>query len=79
MSSVFKTIDFETQTGQQVKVFLLERLEELRNQIESPSLNERDTQAARGALGEIRRLLNASPPVVQGPRYSGMSFTKGGA
>jgi hypothetical protein len=78
MSSVFKTIDFETPSGQQVKAFLLERLEELRNQVESPTLGMPETQAVRGALQEIRRLLNAAPPVVSGPRYSGMSFTKGG-
>lgn len=78
MSSVFKTIDFETPSGQQVKAFLTERLEELRNQVESTGLGERETQATRGAIQEVRRLLNASPPVVNGPRYSGMSFTQGG-
>jgi hypothetical protein len=78
MSNPFQVIDFETLAGQALKRQLEARVEELRAKLEDVALSERDTQATRGALAEIRKLLRPAPQHVATPRYSGMSFNSRG-
>ncbi|MEY4931697.1 MAG: hypothetical protein RLZZ403_17 [Pseudomonadota bacterium] len=78
MSNPFIAIDFDTVPGQAMKALLEGRIEELRAKLEDVSLTERDTQAVRGALTELRTLLRPTPQHVPSLRYSGMSFNKRG-
>ena len=78
MSNPFQVIDFDTLAGQVLKRQLEDRVEQLRDKLEDVSLSERDTQATRGALAEIRSLLRPAPQHVTSPRYSGMEFSRGG-
>jgi len=81
MSNAFDVIDFRTQEGQSIKEHIETRIDELVRGLEDVSLSDRDTQAHRGGIRELRRLLNKRPQMVEGMRYSGMDFTKprGGA
>jgi hypothetical protein len=78
MSNAFVVIDFESVPGQALKQLLEVRVEELRTKLEDVSLTERDTQAVRGALVELRSLLRPAPQQVTSLRYSGMSFNHRG-
>lgn len=75
---VFDTINFNTDDGAIVKRILEGRLAELRNQLESATMMERETFLTRGAILEIKRLLSVAPPHVAPLRYSGFT-TKGEA
>jgi hypothetical protein len=68
---VFDTINLQTDDGAKLKRLLSARLDELRNQLESPTMGDRETQATRGAIAEIKRLLSVAPPHVAPLRYSG--------
>jgi len=61
--SAFYNIDFNTNEGAKLGRALVERLDELRSRLEDVALSERDTQAARGAISEIKRMLNR--PIVK--------------
>ncbi len=69
---VFDTVNLQTEEGAKLKRLLLSRLDELRAKLESPELSERDTALTRGAIAEIKRLLNEAPPYVAPLRYSGL-------
>jgi hypothetical protein len=68
---VFDTINLTTDEGAKLKRLLEGRLEELRAQLESPAQGDRETAATRGAIAELKRLLNVAPPHVAPLRYSG--------
>ncbi len=67
-------MSFESAEGQQLKRIIEERLSILRTQLESPTLQERETQEKRGAIAELRRMLQPAMPHLASPRYSGMDF-----
>jgi hypothetical protein len=75
---VFDTINFTTDEGAKLKRLLNDRLSELSAQLESPTMMERETFITRGAIAEIKRLLNVAPPHVAPLRYSGQYKPDGG-
>lgn len=75
---VFDTINFSSEDGIKLKRILNTRLDELRTQLESTTLGDRETAATRGAIQEIKRLLAVAPPHVAPLRYSGHQQPDGG-
>lgn len=77
--SQFDGINFASPEGQKIKRFIESRLIELRNQLESPTMSEKETQTARGAIQELKRLIRDPAVVVNTPAYSGpiRQFTAG--
>ena len=78
MSNAFDAIDYATPAGQQIKARLEDRLGQLRAKLEDQNLAERETQAVRGAIGEIKSLLRGPATPVFTPGYSNMDFNKRG-
>ena len=78
MSNAFNAMDFDSNVGAQLKKIIEGRLDELRRQLEDPTMSDRDTQATRGAIQELRRMLRPAPPQVTTPRYGGMDFSQRG-
>lgn len=78
MSSAFTAMNFDSVEGRRLKAIIEERLEEARVKLEDVNLSERDTQATRGSIRELRNLLRGSAHHVSAPRYSGppKPFTK---
>jgi hypothetical protein len=76
---VFDTINFTSEEGLKLKRLLTDRLDELRGQLESPQSDERQTALTRGAIQELKRLLNVAPPHVAPLRYSGHQLDGGNA
>ena len=68
--SPFESIDFTTPEGAKLRKMLTARCDELRSQLESTEMSERDTMLTRGALRELKSLLKAPAQVVKLPSYS---------
>ena len=75
---VFDTINFKTDEGAALKRLLTARLAELSSQLESTTMMDRETWITRGAIAEIKRMLNVAPPHVAPLRYSGHQQPEGG-
>lgn len=72
---VFKqTLKFESQEGVDNKRIVEARITALCGQLESVDMDFHATQATRGAIKELRRMLAPPMPNVTSPKYSGMDF-----
>jgi hypothetical protein len=68
--SAFDSINFNTPEGSKIKDMLEARLQELRVQNDDPGLSEREAQAKRGAIAEVKRLLAGPAKLVPLSSYS---------
>lgn len=71
-------IDFNSDTGREIKRQIEARLLELRSKNEDVALPERETAATRGGIMELKRLLAPAPTYVAPLRYSAQRLTNQG-
>lgn len=67
--SAFDSINFDTPEGEKLKQRLMDRLQELRERNDDVTLGDRETQANRGAIQEIKKLLQPAAKVVKVQSY----------
>lgn len=65
----FEAIDFNTQQGVQIRLWLEAKLQDLREQNDAQNLDAVATAHLRGRIAEIKGLLATAPPVVNIPRF----------
>jgi hypothetical protein len=63
-------INFHSTEGAKIQSIIEGRLAVLRLQLEDPAVDEREAQAKRGAIAELKQMLGGEFPVVKSPRYS---------
>ena len=74
MDVLKQTLSFESQEGASNRRIIEARIEVLRVQLESVEMDFPTTQATRGAIKELRKMVSPAMPVITSPQYSGMSF-----